>query len=101
MVRDEDIDKLRLIILLFVLVAIVGTYLGVPFTVINQINEWLISIFTGMVISLVVNSFVEALTGDILKKYLITIPITGRIKISISLFTIATIIVKYWWFGSL
>jgi len=101
MVRDEDIDKLRLIILLFVLVAIVGTYLGVPFTVINQINEWLISIFTGMVISLVVNSFVEALTGDILKKYLITIPITARIKISISLFTIATIIVKYWWFGSL
>ena len=101
MVRDEDIDKLRLIILLFVLVAIVGTYLGVPFTVINQINEWLISIFTGMVISLVVNSFVEALTGDILKKYLITIPITGRIKISISLFTIATITVKYWWFGSL
>ena len=101
MVNDEDVDKLRLIILLIVLVTIAGTYLGVPFSVTNQINEWLISIFTGMVISLVVNSFVEALTGDILKKILITIPITERVKISVSLFTIATIVVKYWWFGSL
>lgn len=101
MVKDEDIDKLRLIILLIALVTIVGTYLGVPFSLANQINEWLISVFTGMVISLVVNSFVEALTGDILKKILITITITEKIKISISLFTIATIIVKYWWFGSL
>jgi hypothetical protein len=100
MVRDEDIDKLRLVILIIVLVTVAGTYLGISSSTINQINNWLISIFTGMVISLVVNSFVEALTGDFLKKILITIPITEKIKFSISLFTVATLVVRYWLFGS-
>lgn len=94
----EDENKLRLIILLIVLVVVAGAFLGIPQDWTNQIVQWLISAFTGTVFSMVAASFVEAFTGDLLKKILITIEITDEIKFSISLFAIATIIVKYWLF---
>jgi len=93
--NEEDKNKLQLIILLIVLVAITGAFLGIPQDWTNQIIQWLVSAFIGTVFSMVAASFVEAFTGDLLKKILITIEITDDIKFSISLFAIATIIVKY------
>jgi hypothetical protein len=78
----EDEDKLKLIILLIVLVAIAGAFLGIPQDWTNTIVQWLISAFTGTIFSMVATSFVEAFTGDFLKKILITIEITDKIKFS-------------------
>jgi hypothetical protein len=48
-----------------------------------------------VIFSIITASLIEAVTGDSLKKILINITITNEIKFSISLFTIATIIMKY------
>jgi len=93
--KREDEDKLRLILLLIVLVALAGVAFGLPQFLTTWLIEWLISAFIGTVFSIVAASIVVGFTGDLLKGILITIKITDEIKFSISLFTIATIVVKY------
>ena len=88
-------NKLRLIILLIALVAIAAAFLGIPQDWTNTIIQWLVSLFIGTAFSMVAASFVEALTGDLLKTILMTIEITDDIKFSISLFALATIIAKF------
>jgi len=94
----ENGNKLQLIILVIVLVVVAGALLGIPQDWTNWIVQWLISAFIGTVFSTVAASIVEAFTGDLLKTILISIEITDEVKFSISLFAIATIIVKYWLF---
>jgi len=88
-----------LIILVIICVAIVGTLLGLSSGAINQINEWLISIFIGILLSAVTGSLVEAVSGNILKTIFLNIPIYGDFSISISAFAIATFVVKVMLFG--
>ncbi|MBE3122656.1 MAG: hypothetical protein IMZ58_10695 [Thermoplasmata archaeon] len=96
---DDIRDKLTLIIIVIIIVAIVGTYLGISSGTINQINGWLISIFIGFILSTISGSLVEAVSGDILKTIFLNIPIYGDFSISISVFAIATFIVKVSLFG--
>jgi len=92
-------DKLNLIIVLIVIVAIVGAYLGLSTEAINQVIEWLISIFIGILLSSVAGSLIEAFTGNLLKKIFLNIPIYGKFKVSISAFAITTFVVKVLLFG--
>lgn len=100
MVKQKDIDKLELFILLIVLVAVIGAFLGIPIIITEWIIQWLVSMFVGAVMSLIAGELVEAFTGDLLKTITLTITILG-FEVSISAFLVATIIVKYWLFGSL
>lgn len=98
MPSEKEIDKLRLIIYLIALVAVIGAFLGIPTHITELAIQWLVSVFIGLVFSLVAGSLVEAFTGDLLKTITLTIPIKG-FNISISAFAIATFIVKVWLFG--
>jgi hypothetical protein len=97
-VDNKDIDKLKLIVYAIVIVAILGAFLNIPFSLTNTIIQWLIGAFVGSVCSLVAGSLVEAFTGDWLKKIALNINIYG-FKFSITIFAIATFIVKVWLFG--
>ncbi len=96
--NDKDGDKLKLILFGIILVALFGAFFNVPPTLTNRIIQWLVSAFTGAVLSIVAGSFVEAFTGDLLKKIAFNIPIFN-FEFSITFFTIATIIVKILLFG--
>lgn len=99
---NDRVDILRVIVILIVAVAIVGSLIGLPSDIINQIIEWLVSIFISATFAILAASLVEAVSGDLLKKYvLLNIKITENLSMSISLFTVATIIVKYLLFGDL
>ena len=98
--RQEDKNRLQLIVLLVVVVVIASAFLGIPQDWTNQIIQWLASAFFGTFFSIYAAYFVELVTGDLLKNILITIKITNGIKFSISLFAIATIILKYLLFRS-
>ena len=100
MVKDKDIDKLRLIILSIVLVAVVGAFLGIPITITEWIIQWLASMVVGAFMSMIAGELVEAFTGDFLKTIALTITLLG-FEVSISAFFIAAVIAKYLLFGSL
>ncbi len=91
-------DKLELIIALAIVVAILGAYFDIPNDIVNQIVAWLMSIFVGILLSGVAGTLVESFTGDFLKTISIPIELFG-FKFSISLFVIATIVVKFLLFG--
>jgi hypothetical protein len=95
---EKDIDKLKLIIYLIVLVAIIGAFLNIPNWLTNIAIQWLVGVFGGMVCSLIAGSLIEAFTGNLLKKIALNIEIFG-IGFSITAFAIATLVVKIWLFG--
>ena len=98
--KTKDLeDKTKLILLVIILVAVGGSYLGLSTDTINWINELLISMLIGLFLSAVVGSIIEAFTRDFLKTIFLNIPIFGDFSISISAFAIATFIVKVWLFG--
>ena len=84
--RQEDKNRLQLIVLLVVVVVIASAFLGIPQDWTNQIIQWLASAFIGTFLSIYAAYFVELVTGDLLKNILMTIKITNGIKFSISLF---------------
>jgi len=92
-------EKLQLIIYLIVIIAIVGSILGLSVNTTNMIIQWLLSIFIGILTSIVAGYLVEGFTGNLLKKILINIPITDDFSISISVFVITVLIVKFLLFG--
>ena len=96
---NNKIGILKLIVVLIAIVGIFGALYDVPVDLTNQIIQWLVSIFVSLVFSILAGSLVEAFTGDRLKTLFINIPITDDINISISLFLIATFIVKFLLFG--
>jgi len=95
----EGKEKLKLIIYLIVIVAIVGSFLGLSANTTNMIIQWLVSVFVGILTSFIVGRLVEAFTGNLLKIILINIPITDDFNISISVFVITVIVVKFLLFG--
>lgn len=90
--------NLELILYLIVLVAFLGAVFKIPSALTNMVIQWLVGMFVGSVLSLVAGSLVEAFTGDILKKITLTFDI-GDFHVSITVFAIATFIVKVWLFG--
>jgi hypothetical protein len=94
----DDIEKLKIPIYLIVLVAVLGALFNIPFALTNWVIQYLIGAFVGSVCSLVAGSLVEAFTGDLLKKITLTFEILG-LNFSITIFAIATFIVKVWLFG--
>ena len=97
--NNDRLDVLKLIIVLIAIVGIFGALYDIPVDLTNQIIQWLVSIFVSLVFSILAGSLVEAFTGDILKTLFINIPITDDINISLSLFFIATLLVKFLLFG--
>ena len=95
---QEGVEKLELIIYLIILIAFLGAAFNIPWALTNWIIQWLISAFIGSTFSLVAGAIVEAFTGDVLKKYALTISI-GSLKFSITAFAVATFIVKVALFG--
>src|SRR5437867_7056590 len=87
---------IRLVILL-VLVAVILSLIGIPQGIINIVVGWFASAIVGAVLSLVAASLLEAVTGDYLKRILITVEVYG-IKFSVSLFFVATLILKFFLF---
>ncbi len=93
-----DGDKtgiLKLIVIVIAAVGIIGALYDVPPNITDQIIQWLIRIFASLVLSIVAGSLIEAFTGDILKAIFINLRITDNINISVSVFIIATLLVKY------
>jgi hypothetical protein len=91
-------EKFQIIIALIILVAFLGAYFNIPAETINQVVEWLVSIMIGILLAAVSGALVEAFTGDLLKTIFIRVEIKG-FSFSISIFVIATIIVKILLFG--
>lgn len=98
MTSNKEAKKLERFIYLIIAVAVIGAFLGIPPYVTNIIIEWIIGAFVGTLFSMVAGAIVEAFTGDLLKTITLTITIKG-IKFSITVFAIATFIVKVWLFG--
>jgi len=93
--NDNDKTKaLELIIYAIIMVAFLGAVFNIPFALTNMVIQWLIGMFVGSVFSLVAGALVEAFTGDWLKTITLTVEI-GDFHISITVFAIATFIVKY------
>lgn len=98
MIRKKDEEKLKLILYVIIVVVVVGALLGISAETIEKIVELLVSIFIGVLLSMVAGSLVKAFTGNTLKMILIPINIKG-FKFSISVFVIVTFIVKVLLFG--
>jgi len=81
----------------FVVIAIILALLQVPSWLINAFSAWFVSGFVGAVLSFFATAIVEEVTGDWLKPYLIEFEILG-FEFSVSLFFIATVIVRFWLF---
>jgi len=96
--NEKDVDKLKLIIYMIVLVAFLGAVFNIPLALTNAIIQWLVGVFIGSVFSFVAGALVEAFSGNFLKKIALNITIFD-LKFSITAFAIATFIVKVWLFG--
>jgi len=90
----SDIEKLRIILALIAAVGIIGVIIGFPFNKILLVINWLLSIFVGIIFSLIASSLIKAATGNLLTRYvLLPIKIDGM-DFSITLFGIATLTVR-------
>ena len=94
----KEVDKLRLILYIIVLVVVVGALLNIPSALTNSIIQLLVGVFIGSFCSFVAGSLVEAFSGDLFKQFAWNIELFG-FKFSITAFAIATFIVNVWLFG--
>jgi hypothetical protein len=90
--RDYRADQL--LIVLFAAAVIILALIGASSGEINFVSNLFVSAIVGAMFSLVAATIVEGFTGDMLKRILITIEYHD-LRFSVSLFVIATIIVKY------
>ena len=86
----RNIDRL---ISAMVVVVVVLALIGAPKGVIDFVVNIFVNMIGGAMISLALGYLIEGLTGDLLKGVLFTVDIMG-FEFSLSLFTIATIILK-------
>ncbi|MBU4257642.1 hypothetical protein KKC04_04510 [Patescibacteria group bacterium] len=86
----DNIKKLEFSLQIFVVVAVIFVLFGWSIT---GLIDFFVMIFTSLVFSVIVGRFLEAFTGDFLKKYGWTMKIFG-FKISISLFLVGVILLK-------
>ena len=88
------VETIRRLVLLMVVVVVILSLIGVSQGSISVVVGWFASAIIGAGFSLVAASLIEAVTGDVLKGILIPINVFG-LKFSVSLFTVATLIVKF------
>jgi hypothetical protein len=91
--KAVDAQNVERLLILLVLVVTVLALLNVPQWVINLTANIFVNLITGALISLVLGTLIEAVTGDLLKGILITLDFYG-FKFSVSLFVIATIVLR-------
>lgn len=87
-------DNVKLIFLIIIAVTVLGSYYKIPSSYITAIVSFLGSALVGLFLSATASKILEAFTGDILKKFLLKIDVFG-FKFSITLFAIATLILRY------
>lgn len=80
-----------------IVVAVAMTVLGFSGFQIDKVINWIIPIGISFILSAFIGTIIEAYGGDGLKNVTLTIPI-GKFHFSISLFTLLTILLKWWWF---
>ena len=95
---EEGAKKVELLVYLIIVVVLLGAFFSIPTFITNWIVQWLIGAIVGSVFSLAAGAIVEAFTEDFLKKIAINIEI-GGFNFSVTVFAIATFIVKVWLFG--
>lgn len=85
--------------MLFALIAVafVLALLGVPDWLFGFVISLFVSAISGAIVSFLVTALVEALTGDALKRVMITVEVEGY-EFSISLFVLATVALRIWLF---
>lgn len=96
--NKDRTKNLELTAYLVALVVFLGAVFNIPSVLTNMAIQYLVGASVGSIFSLVSGYLVEAFTGDILKKITLTFKI-GDFHISITVFAIATFIVKVWLFG--
>ena len=91
-------DKVELALGIIILIVFIGSVAGLPDRIISSITEWGFSIIVGIMLGTLSGFSVELFTGDWLKRILFVVSI-GKIKFSISLFTMTTFLVQKLLFG--
>jgi hypothetical protein len=89
----EEAKRIKWLLYLIIIVAVVAALLGFPQWLTNALIQWLVSAVVGSVFSLVAASIVEAFTSNLLKSISWTIEI-GGVKFSVTAFAIAVFVVK-------
>jgi hypothetical protein len=93
--------KFKLAVQIFVggivFIAFLMAILGFNGETIDKIIKILMPLGISFILSAFVGTFLESLSGDTLKKIFIVIPL-WKFNISVSLFFIITILIKWWWF---
>lgn len=85
-----------------ILIALIGTLIGLSTKIIDNIINLFISAGLGLVFSAISGKIIELFSDDTLKEifWMVEFELFGYdIEIPISLFTISTILIKLWLFG--
>ncbi len=104
----ENLRSLQILKIILAIIAVIGiiggvagNIIGIPFEKVIFVIERLLGVFVGIVFSIITSSLIEAATGHLLKRVvLLSIKIAGK-DFSITLFTIAVLIVNKILFGGL
>lgn len=87
-------EKFELIIKIIIGVAFLGFLLGWSQGMIDKVIDWLMAVAISVVLSGVAGGLIEGFTGDFFKTISLNIPV-GKFNISISVFLILTLILKF------
>ena len=85
-----------------ILIALVGTLIGLSSATIDKLINLFIPVAISLFLSALVGGIIELFSDDTLKEifWIIDLDIWGfEIHVPISVFTILTIVIKLWWFG--
>ncbi len=97
----QELREFHSLLILIVVVILLGVFwlaLNLPFFIIDQLLRWSWSALIGFFSSIAVANLVEFFTGDLLKKLSLTFSFKG-VKVSISAFTVTTLVIRIWLFG--
>ena len=86
-------EKVQILVNVMILVVLLGVIFNWSAKFTEGLIGWLVTILISVVLSGFCGSLIERASGDTLKKISLTIPI-GNYGFSISLFVIATVILK-------
>ena len=81
-----------------IIIGVVMAVLGFNGNQIDGVIQWFIPLSLNFVFSSLIGTIIEAYGGEGLKKITLTIPI-WKFNISISVFAVLVLIIKFWWFG--
>ncbi len=90
-------DAVNIFVSGIIILAIVLALMGFDGQTIDKIIDWLIPIGLSFILSALVGTIIEGFGGDALKNIFVVIPI-WKFEISLSLFVIATFVLKLWIF---